>query len=305
MATLQVFSDTSVVVENGQALHELYPRLLETVLTKGRRVSPRGEPTYEIAPLIFSLENPRDCINLQRARKLNYAYAIVEKLSLVRGVADVGMFCYYIPRLRELLNRQGVFEGAYAPRVAAQLGHIYRLPQRDPDTRRAVITILSATDQHNDVDIPCTVSLQFLLREGRLSLIADMRSSDVFLGLPYDVQQFTFLQQLMAHWLRVDLGTYIHIANSAHIYTRDIAAANELLQAREDLNETHEPPVDLEFEEVRDQITTFFALEEVLRTSPEFTSRDHDRAAHLTPYLRAQLARIEVYVGRVSHLASR
>ena len=45
---------------------------------------------------------PRDCIAIQRCRRINYAYAAIEKLSLVYGTADPETFCFYIPTLRQL-----------------------------------------------------------------------------------------------------------------------------------------------------------------------------------------------------------
>ena len=135
-----------VIVESGGAFHEVYPRLLEAILSSGRQVAPRGQATYEVSPMVFTLENPRDSIRLQKARRINYAYAIIEKLSLLHGVADPETFCFYIPALRKLLNEDGVFGGAYGPRVTEQLDFVYDLLVEDPETRRAVITVYSARE---------------------------------------------------------------------------------------------------------------------------------------------------------------
>ena len=51
--------------------------------------------------------------------------------------------------------------------------------------------------QHKD--IPCTVSLQFLIRENKLHLFVNMRSNDVFLGLPHDIFCFTMIQEIIAN----------------------------------------------------------------------------------------------------------
>ena len=201
--------------ESARSLHELYPRLLGNILDTGAAVSPRGQATYELSPMAFVLEDPTDCVRLPKARRVNQAYSIVEKLSLVHGVADPETFCFYIPSLRRLLDSEGVFGGAYGPRVARQLDYVYGVLREDPHSRRAVMTVFSsAVDHQPSNDVPCTLSLQFMMRDGLLSLFVSMRSSDVYLGLPYDVQQFTFLQQLMAHWLRVDVGSYVHFAAS-------------------------------------------------------------------------------------------
>ena len=131
------------VFESARSFHELYPKLLDLVLDSGQLVAPRGQPTYEIAPLTFLLEDPTDSITLQRARRINYAYAIVEKLSLVYGAAEPDAFCFYIPSLRRLLDDDGVFGGAYGPRVTGQLDYVYHVLRDDPDSRRAVITVFT------------------------------------------------------------------------------------------------------------------------------------------------------------------
>lgn len=298
---IQTLTLSPVVFESGEALHEIYPRLLETVIGQGIKVSPRGELTYEISPLVFSLENPRDCVRLQRCRRLNYAYAIVEKLSLLRGVADADMLCYYIPKLRSLLNEEGVFEGAYAPRVSTQLQYVYEELIADPDSRRAVITIFTAhLDHHQSLDVPCTVSLQFLLREGHLSLIANMRSSDVYLGLPYDVQQFTFLQQLLAHWLGVEMGPYVHVAGSAHVYERDLPAAKEVIEQYDELNTLTEPPVDLDHNSALLQVESFFEVEGQLRRQKRMVQSQPPGLALRSDYLGICLKRIEQFIRRRS-----
>ena len=92
-----------------------------------------------------------------------------------------------------------------------------------------------------------------------------MRSSDIFLGLPYDVQQFTFLQQLLAHWLGVELGPYVHVAGSAHVYEKDIAAARRVLSRPDELNSQTEPPLDLTYEDARAHVKAFFHIERELR----------------------------------------
>ena len=213
-----------LTVERGASMTELYPRLLKKVLEEGEEVSPRGKATLEITPFMFVLEDPTQSLVLLKSRKLNRAFAIIEKLALVAGIDDPEMFCFYIDGLKEFINPEtGRFDGCYGPRVAAQLPYVYQLLREDPDSRRAVISIYGPQDQHVSLDVPCTLSLQFLLRKGRLSLITNMRSSDVYLGLPYDVNQFCFLQQVMASWLGVELGEYLHFTGSGHLYESDRA----------------------------------------------------------------------------------
>lgn len=97
------------------------------------------------------------------------------------------------------------------------------LLMENPDTRQAVIHIKEPRDVLNNPtkDLNCTIALQFLIRDNKLHLITTMRSNDLWLGLPYDLFNFTCLQILMAMELNIDVGYYHHNAGSLHMYKKD------------------------------------------------------------------------------------
>ena len=51
-----------------------------------------------------------------------------------------------------------------------------------------------------------------------------IRSNDVFRGLPYNLVQFTSLQEILAGWLNVECGTYNQVSDSLHVYEQDTAS---------------------------------------------------------------------------------
>ena len=292
----------------GTSISELYPALLQRVIEDGNEVAPRGMQTLEVAPLGFELTDPRQSLVLQKARRLNYAYAIVERLSLVSGQADPDMLCFYIDKLRDYVNPETrCFDGAYGPRVRPQLDYVYEELQRDPASRRAVIAIYSEADQRESLDVPCTLALHFLIRHSKLDLMVNMRSSDLFLGLPYDVSQFAFLQQLVAGWLSIQPGRYIQWAHSAHVYEQHIGRAQGVVSCADDWVEMRAAAPSLCFEDTWNQTNLFFGLERAVRggTLPPDRLSDDARFALLTAdlqndlgevaaYLRSKLARIGV-----------
>lgn len=103
------------------------------------------------------------------------------------------------------------------------------LLDEDPDTRQAVIHIKEPRDLlfNKTKDLNCTIALQFLIRDGKLNLITTMRSNDIWLGLPYDVFNFTCMQIQMAMELGIDVGRYYHNAGSLHLYERDVVKIKE------------------------------------------------------------------------------
>ena len=58
-------------------------------------------------------------------------------------------------------------------------------------------------------------------------LIRKDRSNDIWMGVPYDMFSFCFLQVKMAMELGVEVGEYTHYAGSLHMYQRDYNAAIE------------------------------------------------------------------------------
>ncbi len=102
--------------------------------------------------------------------------------------------------------------------------------KRKPDSRQAVIQLFGADDivgAHSDV--PCTSTLQFLVRRNQLHMIANMRSNDALIGMPHDIFCFTMLQEIMARTISVDLGSYKHVVGSLHLYQNSIGNARRYL----------------------------------------------------------------------------
>jgi thymidylate synthase len=101
-----------------------------------------------------------------------------------------------------------------------------------PDTRRTVIQIFDHADlgPSRYKDVPCTCTLQFLLRDDLLHLVVNMRSNDAYIGLPHDVFAFTMLQELVARSVGADVGRYVHMVASLHLYDENAEAVAAYLQ---------------------------------------------------------------------------
>jgi thymidylate synthase len=57
-----------------------------------------------------------------------------------------------------------------------------------------------------------------------------MRSNDLILGLPHNIIQFSSLQEVLAGWLGVEVGSYNHFADSLHLYQRDAPVSDRIAQ---------------------------------------------------------------------------
>lgn len=158
------------------------------------------------------------------SRKVNVPFMFAEAAWIISGSNRLADIQPYMDVYKNFSD-DGVFlRGAYGPKVVDQLGYVVDAIESDNDTRQAVINIWRERPGASK-DIPCTISMQFLLREGVLNMVTTMRSQDIVLGFTYDV--FTFSMVAMAVQLllkdrgvEVELGTLFLNAGSMHIYER-------------------------------------------------------------------------------------
>ena len=73
----------------------------------------------------------------------------------------------------------------------------------------------------------CVWNSQWNVTDGRLNLLVTSRSSDVPLGLPFNVVQYAVLCHLIAQSVGVEPGQMTFITNDAHIYENQIEGIKE------------------------------------------------------------------------------
>lgn len=190
------------------------------LLQNGEEVRPRGQRTKELTHYSFVLSDPAANIMMNPIRAVSQPYAVAEFLWILLGRKDVATIAPFNKRIADFSDDGAEFFGAYGPWVAAQLPYVIKTLQADPDTRQAVMTIWRQSPPPTK-DVPCTVAIQYLLRNGRLHAQTFMRSNDAWLGLPYDVFTFTRLQAYVAAAIGVPMGRYVHTVGSMHLYERD------------------------------------------------------------------------------------
>lgn len=221
-------------------------------LLSAPRIAPRGLPVREMPErTTVVIARPQAGFVEVEGRDLNYVILAAEGMALVGQTsvpeAIVDRVAAFVPFMDD-----GVFWGAYGPRVAGDLGKMVALMKEDPDTRQAVLSLYdSGRDLARGVkDVPCTVAIQFFLRDRvddlfssvdhalseragveprkRLDMWVVMRSNDAWLGLPYDLGQFSLLQCAVAGALDARIGTYTHSVGSMHLYERNYEAAQKV-----------------------------------------------------------------------------
>lgn len=215
------------------SFHSANDAILWTIneCSKGAMASPRGMRTFEQLGVSFVIENPRARLVTIPGRKWSLPLAIGELCWHLRGSDQLSGLTHYARVWRHFSDDGVSVRGScYGKKVFnsdngdSQWDHARRYLESDPYTRRAVLSIggYDVNSPIDTADVACAQSLQFLIRDGRLHLYVHMRSNDAFLGLPYDIFLFTILQEIMSVQIGIPLGEYVHMANSMHIYERDL-----------------------------------------------------------------------------------
>jgi thymidylate synthase len=194
----------------------------------------RGE-TLELGSVLLRLSKPR--ARLSHTEKKGKVFSgLGELLWYLARSNDLKFIAYYLQQYEKDSDDGKTIYGAYGPRMFNlrgndQIRNLVTLLTQKPESRRAVIQLFDAEDLAVPrKEIPCTCSLQFMIRAGRLNMATVMRSNDAYLGLSHDVFAFTMIQEILARTLKVELGDYTHFVGSLHIYKKHRNAVQKYLQ---------------------------------------------------------------------------
>lgn len=187
-----------------------------------------GEVVGEILNAITVINDPTRFIVTSPIRKLSMRYAVAELLWYMSGTDKISTIQPYTKAWNRMSDNGKTVNSNYGHKIQSFYGFdqwwfCLELLKKDPSTRQAVIHIKDAKDYllEPTKDVPCTLTLQFFIRDGKLHLTVNMRSNDLWMGFPYDVFNFCALQNKMAMELGIPVGTYTHIAGSLHLYKRN------------------------------------------------------------------------------------
>ena len=181
--------------------------------------SPRGKQTLELIAPSITLEYPRNRIAYHKDRRFSSKYALIESLMLFDNSNMLRYFSYENANMAKFSDDGLTLYGSYGRRMADLIKPAIDKLKSDKDTRQAVLPILCVEDPYTKTkDVPCTISLQLLIRNNKLNMICNMRSNDIYLGMPYDIFMFTMMQEVIANELEIDIGWYVHRPASLHLY---------------------------------------------------------------------------------------
>jgi thymidylate synthase len=115
--------------------------------------------------------------------------------------------------------------GQHVDQLARIIGEI----QRNPDSRRLVVSAWNVADLDRMALQPCHALFQFYVAAGRLSCHMYQRSADVFLGVPFNIASYALLTMMVAQVCGLGLGDLVISFGDVHLYLNHVEQAREQL----------------------------------------------------------------------------
>lgn len=101
--------------------------------------------------------------------------------------------------------------------------------QRDPYSRRHILSAWNVGELDQMALPPCHMMSQYYIRNGKLSCQMYQRSCDAFLGLPFNIASYALLTHLIAKTIGAGVGELIVVLGDVHIYNNHFDAVTEQL----------------------------------------------------------------------------
>ena len=237
--------------------HELIKHILDNGVTKSDRT---GTGTISVfgTQLRFDLSKG---FPLMTTKFVPFKSVLSELLWFLEGSTDERRLAeiYYGKHREELVgkqtiwtanaDKQGVDLGYHNSDIIKILGPVYGYQWRhmhvnkhidqiaqvieqiksNPDSRRHLVSAWNVADLDSMALPPCHYAFQFYVSEGKLSCMFNMRSIDVFLGLPFNIASYALLTMMIAQVCDLEPGEVIFTGGDTHIYLNHLEQVNELL----------------------------------------------------------------------------
>ena len=215
-----------------------YKALVDTIYYNGiwtdtnvRTKYADGTPaTYKaVAGVFFKLDNSKDDAFLLTTKHVAWKAAVKEmywiyimQSNKVKDLQDMNVHVW-----DEWIKEDGTIGPAYGAIISKptfgyknQLEYVVETLKKDPNSRRVMINLWDIDSLPEMALTPCCYNILFNILDGKLYMQLNIRSSDIALGLPFNIFQFQVLHKLIAHECKVEPADMIVMISNLHYYDR-------------------------------------------------------------------------------------
>ncbi len=134
----------------------------------------------------------------------------------------------------EWMREDGTIGKAYGYQIAKykQVDNLLDMLQKDPQSRRMIVTLWNIEDLPDMALQPCAYETLWDVTDGRLNCMLIQRSGDMGLGVPFNTAQYAALVHMIAQVSGLQAGQFTHVINNAHIYENHVEALRIQLERK-------------------------------------------------------------------------
>jgi thymidylate synthase len=107
-----------------------------------------------------------------------------------------------------------------------QITQLIEQIKKNPDSRRHIVSAWNPAEVDKMALPPCHAMFQFYVADGKLSCMLLQRSTDTFLGLPFNIASYALLTHMVAQQCNLEVGDFVWTGGDTHIYLNHIEQVN-------------------------------------------------------------------------------
>lgn len=110
-----------------------------------------------------------------------------------------------------------------------QISNMIEEIKNNPNSRRIIVDAWNPRGTGNAVLGVCHPTFQVVVNNGKIDLVFMMRSSDFFLGAPFNIASYALLTHMIADQTGYEVGELVYEGHDIHLYSNHIDQAKEQL----------------------------------------------------------------------------
>lgn len=201
----------------GTNIDDLVTKGIQHIEEHGSRFEARAGSGKQAYDVNFILSDPHNRVHTLRA-PVATRYLCRELLAYFKGSLDVNdglaqaakMWCSLADAHGNIASNYGhyVFHQSLEKYEGkTQYDWVITCLTNNKDSRKAFININQPIHKDTDSkDFPCTIGMQFFIRNNHVCCTVSSRSTDIYTGLPYDMGFFSFVSELVYQDVKERLG---------------------------------------------------------------------------------------------------
>jgi len=189
-----------------------YLELLRDVMLHGSKSDNRtGTPTRKVFGRFWTCDDVVDDFPLLTTKRVHFKSVVAELIWFLSGSTNVKplqeMGCTIWDEWAKLDGYLGPIYGKQwrdwfdysCGDNIDQIQNVIGLLEKEPNSRRMIVSAWNVADLDDMALQPCHYAFQLQVQDGDLNMMVNMRSTDIFLGMPFNISSYALLLRMFAH----------------------------------------------------------------------------------------------------------